>query len=262
MINKITINTRDRSSFVEYLKIDNIQTHNAKEISTEFAKYFSSVGTTYANKIDQYNIDIYTYLIKIRRNQHTIYLTPTSVSEITNLISNLPNKNNKGHDDISNNMLKQLHTSIVHPLTIIFNKSLTEGKFPELMKLADIVPIHKSKEKFLTTNYRPISLLITVSKLLDKVIYKRTYAFLNSTGQLYQSQYGFRAQHSCENAVRELVGEIVKGHEHKKHTVAVFLDLSKAFDTLCHKILLAKLERYGIRGTNLNWFESYLEQGN
>ena len=79
-------------------------------------------------------------------------------------------------------MLKQLHTSIVQPLTIIFNKSLTEGKFPDLMKLADIVPIHKAKEKYLTTNYRPISLLITISKLLEKVMYKRTYSFLNHTG--------------------------------------------------------------------------------
>ena len=260
MINKITSNTRDKSSLVEYLKIGTIQTHNAKEIATEFAKYFSSVGTTYANRIDQSKTDIHTYLKRISRNQETLYLTPTSGSEITNLINSLPNKNSKGHDDISNNMLKQLHTSIAQPLTIIFNKSLSEGKFPDLMKLADIVPIHKTKEKFLRTNYRPISLLITVSKLLEKVIYKRTYSFLNNTGQLYQSQYGFRAQHSCENAVEELVGEIVKGHEHKKHTVAVFLDLSKAFDTLCHKILLSKLERYDIRGTSWNWFDSYLGQ--
>ena len=128
------------------------------------------------------------------------------------------------------------------------------------MKLADIVPIHKANEKYLTTNYRPISLLITVSKLLEKVMYKRTYNFFTQTDKLYQSQYGFRAQHSCENAIGELIGEIVKGHEHRKHTLAVFLDLSKAFDTLSHKILLTKLERYGIRGTSWKWYESYLDQ--
>ena len=218
------------------------------------------MGREYANKIEQSDIDIQTYLTKIIRNQETLYLTPTTASEITNLIYNLPNKNSKGHDDISNNMLKQLHTSIVQPLVIIFNKSLTEGKFPDLMKLADIVPIHKAKEKYLTMNYRPISLLITISKLLEKVMYKRTYNFLTHTDQLYQSQYGFRAQHSCENAIGELIGEIVKGQEHGKHTLAVFLDLSKAFDTLSHKILLTKLERYGIRGTSWKWFESYLDQ--
>ena len=260
MINKITSNTRDKSSLVEYLKIGTIEIYNAKEIATEFAKYFSTVGTTYANKIDQPNTYINTYLTRIKINQHTLYLTPTSNSEIITLINKLPNKNSKGHDDISNNMLKQLHASIALPLTIIFNKSLTEGHFSDLMKLADAVPIHKSKEKFLKTNYRPISLLITMSKLLEKIIYKRTYSFVNSTEQLYQSQYGFRAQHSCENAIGELVGEIVKRHEHKKHTAAVFLDLSKPFETLCHKILLIKLEKYGIRGTSLNWFKSYLQQ--
>ena len=258
MINKITNNTRDKSSLIEYLKIDNIQTYNAKEIATEFANYFSSVGREYANKIEQSDSDIQTYLTKIIRNQETLYLIPTTASEITNLIHNLPNKNSKGHDDISNSMLKQLHTSIVQPLVIIFNKSLTEGKFPDLMKLADIVPIHKAKEKYLTTNYRPISLLITISKLLEKVMYKRTYNFLTHTDQLYQSQYRFRAQHSCENAIGELIGEIVKGQEHRKHTLAVFLDLSKAFDTLSHKILLTKLERYGLgehagNGLKVTW---------
>ena len=194
MINKITSNTRDKSSVEEYLKIGNIETYNAKETATEFAKYFSTVGTTYVNSIGQPNTDINTYLARIKTNPHTLYLTPTSISEIITLINKLPNKNSKGHDDISDNMLKQLHTSIALPLTIIFNKSLTEGNFTDLMKLADIVPIHKSKEKFLTTNYRPISLLMTISKLLEKIIYKRTYSFLNSIGQLYQSQYGFRAQ--------------------------------------------------------------------
>ena len=207
MINKITNNTRDKSSLIEYLTIGNIQTYNAKEIATEFANYFSSVGTKYANKIEQSNCDIHTYLTKIKRNHETLYLTPTTASEITNLIYNLPNKKSRGHDDISNKMLKLLHTSIVHPLVIIFNKSLTEGKFPDLMKLADIVPIHKANEKYLTTNYRPISLLITVSKLLEKVMYKRTYNFFTQTDQLYQSQYGFRAQHSCENAIGELIGK-------------------------------------------------------
>ena len=177
MINKITNNTRDKSSLIEYLRIDTLQTYNAKEIATEFARYFSSVGSAYANKIDQSKIDITTYLARIDRSPETLYLVPTTVNELTILINSLPNKNSKGHDDISNNMLKQLHTSITQPLTIVFNRSLTEGKFPDLMKLADIVPIHKSKEKYLTTNYRPISLLITISKLLEKSSIKGLIVF-------------------------------------------------------------------------------------
>ena len=96
MINKITNNTRDKSSLIEYLKIDNIQTYSAKDIATEFAKYFSSVGRNYAKEIDQTNTDIHTYLTKITRNQETLYLTPTSTSEITNFINSQPNKNSRG----------------------------------------------------------------------------------------------------------------------------------------------------------------------
>ena len=87
---------------------------------------------------------------------------------------------------------------------------MLEGTFPEKMKLAEVVPLYKSKEKFLMNNYRPISLLITISKLLEKVIYKRTYSLLQQTNQLYESQYGFQQGHSCENAISELVGEILK----------------------------------------------------
>ena len=86
-----------------------------------------------------------------------------------------------------------------------------------------------------------------------------TYSFLCNTEQLYQSQYGFRSGHSCENAICELVGRIAKNKEQKEYTIGVFIDLSKAFDTLNHSMLLKKMERYGIRGSTLDWFRSYLE---
>ena len=126
------------------------------------------------------------------------------------------------------------------------------------MKLAEIVPLYKGKEKFLCNNYRPISLLITISKILEKVVYERTYAFLNKTGQLFESQYGFRSKHFCEHAVQELLSNILKGLEHNKKTLAVFLDLSKAFDTITHDILFKKLQVFGVRGSCLDWFKSYL----
>ena len=148
---------------------------------------------------------------------------------------------------------------IVHPLAEIFNLSMSEGKFPDQMKCANVVPLYKSKHKDNPINYRPISLLITMSQLLEKLIYKCMYSFLESTGQIYNSQYGFRSKHSCEQAVSELLGEIIKNNELKKDTLAVYLDLSKAFNTLDHKILHCKLERYGICGLPLQWFDSYLK---
>ena len=126
------------------------------------------------------------------------------------------------------------------------------------MKHGEVVPLYKNGSKKLLVNYRPITLLLTISKILEKLVYKRVYSFLNDNNQIYNSQYGFCSNHSCENAITELVSTIVKNLEDQKYTAALFLDLSKAFDTLEHELLLRKLEKYVIRGTCLNWFESYL----
>ena len=117
---------------------------------------------------------------------------------------------------------------------------MNEGKFPQRMKLADTIPLYKAKEKYLVDNFRPISLLITLSKILEKLIHNRVYTYFEENNLLYRSQYGFRTRHSCENAVSELVSVVLKGHESQKSTVVVFIDLSKAFDTLSHSILLQK----------------------
>ena len=97
-----------------------------------------------------------------------------------------------------------------------------------------------------------------MSKILEKIVYGRIYSFLCNSNQLFQSQYGFRTGHSCENAICELVGTVAKNGEEKKHTIGVFIDLSKAFDTLNHQMLLSKMDKYGIRGHSLEWFRSYL----
>ena len=169
------------------------------------------------------------------------------------------NKTSTGYDGISNKLLKGIKNSIITPLAIIFNQSMNQGIFPTAMKEAAVVPLFKSENSEILNNYRPISLLITVSKILEKLIYKRTYNFLSKTNQLFVSQYGFRQNHSCNDAVNELSMQILKNLEEDKFTVSIFWDLSKAFDTLDHDILLEKMSRYGIRGHTNIWFRSYLE---
>ena len=109
------------------------------------------------------------------------------------------------------------------------------------MKKAEVVPLYKGGDRLTASNYRPISLLLTISKLLEKLVYKRVYNFLTDCNQIYQSQYGFRSNHSCEQAVSELLGAVLKGHEKNETIAAIFLDLSKAFDTLDHSILYTKI---------------------
>ena len=187
-----------------------------------------------------------------------MYDNPTDPIEVNNLILGLANKHSSGYDDISNHMLKWLHPVITEPLSIIFNQLIQQGVFPEYMKIAEVVPLHKGGDESYCNNYRSISLLITISKILEKIIYKWTYSFLEKNNILFQSQYGFRTRHSCTDAISELVGEITKNSENGLYTAGIFLDLSKAFDTLPHKILLDKMAKYGIHGTINTWFTSYL----
>ena len=260
MINSCIDKTNDKTTIIDHLRVDNIDIFDSSSITNELGRYFSTIGNKYVNNIRNSNTSICSYLNVIPRNTKSIYLTPTTSEEIRSLISKLPNKKSSGFDNIDNIILKEIKDCISPKLSEIFNVSMLEGKFPENMKLAEVVPLYKSKEKFFMNNYRPISLLITISKLLEKVIYKHTYSFLQTTRQLCDSQYGFRQGHLCENAISELVGEILKNKENNKFTVGLFLDLSKAFDLLKHSTLLNKMEIYRIRGIALSWFSSYLDK--
>ena len=248
----------DKTSIIEYLNSNGHQLHNPQEITNAFAEFFSTVGNKFAEKIARPKKSIDCYLSSIRSNNKSLFLEPTTPTEVLKLIHQLPNKKSSGYDGINNITLKEIGEYICIPLAELFNESLMTGIFPETMKIAEVVPLYKGKSKHEVENYRPISLLLTISKLLEKIVYKRVYNFLISSNQLYESQYGFRKNHACEHGIGEFISEVVKNRQMGKITAGIFLDLSKAFDTLEHSVIFKKLERYGIRGNALDWFRSYL----
>ena len=258
LINKIINKTNDKESIINYITVDNIRYYEAKSVADEFGKFYSTVGLKLTNKIHETNPSINDYLSNIKTNPNTMYLHPITPTEILRYIDRLPSKNSSGHDSISNIFLKAIKHSIKIPLTQIFNLSISTGVFPENMKIAEVIPLFKKGALDNMENYRPISLLITISKLLEKSIYKRLYNFINNNNIFYSKQYGFRSNHSCEQAIQDLYGQLINSKEEGLNSISIFLDLSKAFDTLPHELLLKKLNIYGIRGLVNNWFKSYL----
>ena len=179
-------------------------------------------------------------------------------SEICRLVDKMQPKSSCGINGVSNAMLKRLIHVIKVPLCTIFNVSLTTGVFPELLKIAKVVPLHKGGEKCLCDNYRPISLLPVISKVLEKIVYVRLVSHLDENDVFYSRQYGFRKKHSTMDAVVNLVSEILGSFEQNRMVLAVFIDLRKAFNTISHSLIIRKLECLGVSDIALTWFKSYL----
>ena len=187
----------------------------------------------------------------------TMVITPVLEDEVRTIIRNLKDSS-AGWDIVSTKVVKETYTSFINPLTHIMNLSLTTGVFPSELKIARVIPIFKSGANSSFTNYRPVSVLPLFSKILERLMYSRLLLFVNEHKLLYAYQFGFRALHAPNLAMVILVDKISKALEEGECVLGLFLDFSKAFDTVNHAILFEKLEFYGITGTALQWFKSYL----
>ena len=144
------------------------------------------------------------------------------------------------------------------PLTTIINQSLQTGIFPSSLKIAKVLPFYKKGDNQLFNNYRPISLLPVISKVFERAVFNQLYDYCTKNNIFYNSQYGFRKAHSTELACLEYIDKVLHDLDKKHMPISIFIDLSKAFDTLDHKIMLHKLSHYGVSQNALKWFDSYL----
>ena len=161
-------------------------------------------------------------------------------------------------DDLSSNIVIDAYDTLKNSLFHVFKVSIEQGIFPDSLKIAKVTPIFKSGDKENVSNYRPIYILPVFSKVLERIMYNRVYNQLDSKDLLYEKQFGFQRNNSTEHAILQLKRDITDSFEKGEYTLGVFIDLSKAFDTADHQILIKMLQYYGIDGTALELFKSYL----
>jgi len=217
-----------------------------------FNKYFLS-----HNKIDASNAQSPEYLNEDNTGNCIQFIQATE-TEVLDQIKALKVGKATGPDNISPRILKEAGAALVPSLTKLINKCLTTSSIPDMWKRANVIPIHKQNERHLFTNYRPISLLSVVSKILERVVFKHVYNFLLTSNLLSKHQSGFRSGDSTVNQLSFLYHAFSQALDAKKDVKIVFCDVSKAFDKVWHNGLLYKLQKAGIRGNLLTWFQNYL----
>ena len=227
-----------------------------KTVSKMFNNYYINVAGNLEKKIPKPKTKFQDYLRN--PNEHSIYLKETTPAEVNKLTCGLDA--NKAPDlyGISAKIVKMGGYVMDSIISHLFNMSIEHGKFPSFLQNAKVIPCHKDDSRLEMSNYRPISLLPTISKIFEKLMYARLIEFINKHNILYEYQFGFQSGMSTEYAVNALLDNIVNTLENKEYGVCILLDFAKAFDTVNHEILLKKLDHYGMRGVAQQWLRSYL----
>jgi hypothetical protein len=255
---------KNHKNDVQLLKISNTIIKDKVQITNIFDEYFSSVAQIGDINKDNNESTNNTNPLNYLHNSFNfsfgnIKWHCTSTAEIRKIIKSLKTKSSCGYDEISAKVLKVSMPYIISPLTYICNTSLAQGIFPDRLKLAVVKPIFKNGDRCDPSNYRPISLLSSFSKVFERLVYNRLYEHVSINNILDINQYGFWPNSSTEKLSFELIDEILKSMNNKHLVGGIFCDFKKAFDCVSHDILIKKLEFYGIAGKFNALIKSYFK---
>ena len=255
MIIKDVINKKKSTTIPCQFKIGEEIVTNKRVISNKFNDYFINIGSDLESKIPDQNIDPLNYIQ--HESQQSIFLNAANEDEVMRIVKDLKNTST-GWDGIHSKVLKRSLSVILKPLTHVLNLSLSQGFYPDSMKVARVIPLFKSGNNMCISNYRPVSVLPVISKLFERLMFNRITDFIDKQNILYKYQFGFRTNHGTDSALITLVDHIMSAIDSGNIVLGVFLDFKKAFDTVNHTILISKLNKYGIRGVALDWIKDYL----